>query len=56
MGVSRSLVSSSHRCAFPGPYGWGINHIITPDVSYDGEPLRQHFDGYLSDWVADHKS
>jgi hypothetical protein len=40
------------ECGVPGPYGWGINHILAPDVSYDGEPLRQNFAGYLSDWEA----
>lgn len=40
------------ECGVPGPYGWGINHIVAPDYSYDDEPLRQHFGGYLSDWEA----
>jgi hypothetical protein len=40
------------ECGVPGPLGWGINHILDPDYSYDGEPLRQHFAGYLTDWEA----
>jgi hypothetical protein len=39
-------------CGVPGPYGWGVNHILAPDVSYDGEPARQHFAGYLTDLEA----
>jgi hypothetical protein len=42
------------ECGVAGPGGWGIKHILNPDGSdmADGEPLRQHFGGYLSDWEA----
>ena len=38
---------------FRGPTG-GASTISSPLTTlYDGEPLRQHFAGYLSDWEAD---